>query len=358
MSHSQNLPSKLYDEICAIAPNEYMENDNTGIEFSCLLELEVADDPHKLSKKIAELVGQGDGYNYIYKESYDLKKVSGGHSFWYYCSQCQALKKRPRKHEDLEKQRDRDKQFELELNYPDLTQKQVHAWWNKFIKEKYIHDNNLLNSMKILLEEYKYSIVLENITGDIKYLGFLTPFFNLLLKNKEIVVDATLIGQFDGAGFAMAYLFIDSNKKDNGARTDILKYFFQQLKTLGMDNITFFLTDKDFSQTSATQSTWPNAKVQICLWHLKKAIKKRLSDNTLPKTITYSSINAHNVIEQDKENQMNIINIENIEEIENYENSDEDLDDLYQNYELCLTKALKIVQEQKAKQNYRWAKSV
>ncbi|CAG8738704.1 40702_t:CDS:2 [Gigaspora margarita] len=223
----------------------------------------------------------------------------------------------------------------------------------------------------------------------------------------------------------MAYLFIDSNKKDNGARTDILKYFFQQLKTLEMDNITFFLTDKDFSQISAFQSTWPNAKVQICLWHLKKAIKKQLSDNTLPKTITYTlckknTNNAYFVdterwicncqyfllsrffickhliqkcklntnleffhqiqwqgkypfiflptlkeitnsifsIEQDKENQMNIINIENIEEIENYENSDEDLDDLYQNYELCLTKALKIVQEQKAKQNYRWAKSV
>ncbi|CAG8542043.1 15984_t:CDS:2, partial [Gigaspora margarita] len=103
--------------------------------------------------------------------------VSGSHSFWYYCSQCQALKKRPQKHEDLEKQRDHDntlfisinmnnnfakiqlkhnflhkqpEQFEvdnlvqeeikknihlmpsdiykqLELNYPDLTQKQVHA---------------------------------------------------------------------------------------------------------------------------------------------------------------------------------------------------------------------------------------
>ncbi|CAG8789099.1 7663_t:CDS:1, partial [Cetraspora pellucida] len=81
---------------------------------------------------------------------------------------------------------------QLEQNYPNLTQKQVHAWWNKFIKEKYICDNNnQLNSMKILLEEYKYSIILENITESIKYLGFVTLFFNLLLKNKEIVIDAT-----------------------------------------------------------------------------------------------------------------------------------------------------------------------
>ncbi|CAG8758462.1 13728_t:CDS:2, partial [Racocetra fulgida] len=141
----EKLPSKLYDEICAITSNNYMENDNMGIEFSCLLELDTIDDPHKLSKKIAELVEQGDGYNYIYKKSYDLKKVPG-----------------------------------------------IHAWWNKFIKEKYVRDNNnQLNSMKVLLEEYNYSIVLENITEGIKYLGFITPFFNLLLKNKEIVVDAT-----------------------------------------------------------------------------------------------------------------------------------------------------------------------
>ncbi|CAG8729994.1 2196_t:CDS:2, partial [Cetraspora pellucida] len=216
------------------------------------------DDPHKLSKKIAELVEQGDGYNYIYKKSYNLKKVPGSHSFWYYCFQCQTLNKRSQKHKDLEQQRDRD--IWNNLN-------QVHAWWNKFIKEKYVRDNNnQLNSMKVLLEEYNYSIVLENITEGIKYLGFIAPFFNLLLKNKEIVVDVTyfelysIIGQFDGAGFAMAYLFIDSKKKDNGACTDILKYFFQQLKMLGMDNITFFLTDKDFSQISAARSTWPNVK--------------------------------------------------------------------------------------------------
>ncbi|CAG8850513.1 25539_t:CDS:1, partial [Racocetra persica] len=46
------LISKLYNEVCNIASNIYMENENTGIEFSCLLELEATDDSHKLSKKI------------------------------------------------------------------------------------------------------------------------------------------------------------------------------------------------------------------------------------------------------------------------------------------------------------------
>jgi hypothetical protein len=48
-----------------------------------------------------------------------------------------------------------------------------------------------LKSAKLLLEEYNYEIILMNIEDEINYLGFITPFFELLLKNKEIVVNAT-----------------------------------------------------------------------------------------------------------------------------------------------------------------------
>jgi hypothetical protein len=59
-------------------------------------------------------------------------------------------------------------------------------------KQEYIRDtNNQLKSAKLLLEEYNYEIILMNIEDEINYLGFITPFFELLLKNKEIVVNAT-----------------------------------------------------------------------------------------------------------------------------------------------------------------------
>ena len=87
----------------------------------------------------------------------------------------------------------------------------------------------------------------------------------------------------------MAYLFIEGIKKDDGACIKI----FQLLREYGINNLSFFLRDKDFSQITAAKSIWPNIKVQICLWHIKKALKKRLADNTLPKTITYSSYIAH-----------------------------------------------------------------
>jgi len=81
---------------------------------------------------------------------------------------------------------------QLEQENPDLTQKQVHAWWTNFIKQEYVRDaDNQLKSAELLLKEYKYEIVLMNIEDEINYLGFITPFFELLSKNKEIVVDAT-----------------------------------------------------------------------------------------------------------------------------------------------------------------------
>ena len=42
---------------------------------------------------------------------------------------------------------------QLEQENPDLTQKQVHAWWANFIKQEYIRDTNQLKSAKLLLEE-------------------------------------------------------------------------------------------------------------------------------------------------------------------------------------------------------------
>ena len=81
-----------------------------------------------------------------------------------------------------------------------------------------------------------------------------------------------------------------SQKKNNGIRISILTNFFQELKKIGLKNIEYFLTDKDFSQINAAQSTWPNAKIQICLWHAKRALKKKLSDSEEPQNFNYHSL--------------------------------------------------------------------
>ncbi|RGB29680.1 hypothetical protein C1646_713078 [Rhizophagus diaphanus] len=59
----------------------------------------------------------------------------------------------------------------------------------------------------------------------------------------------------------MAYLFVEESKKSDGTRTEILTLFFRVLYDLGMKNIQFFLTDKDFVQISAAQQIWPHVKI-------------------------------------------------------------------------------------------------
>jgi len=130
--------------------------------------------------------------------------------------------------------------------------------------------------------------------------GFFFIIFNFLIF---FILDKTnalgfelysVIGQSDGAGFALAYLLINSStKKIDGIRTNILAEFFNQLQNRGLKYLQFFLSDKDFAQITAAQSIWSNIKIQLCLWHIKKALKKKLADNTPPKTINYSSYSAH-----------------------------------------------------------------
>src|ERR1043166_5279338 len=49
------------------------------------------------------------------------------------------------------------------------------------------------------------------------------------------------------------------------------------------------MTDKDFVQISAAKTIWPDAYIQLCFWHLKRAIKKQLVLNKKPKLTWYSS---------------------------------------------------------------------
>ena len=183
---------------------------------------------------------------YSYQKAYQSKDSL---TMWYYCSQNCTLAKRPRKHENQDKQRDREyierydcngvlkislnvetqiakinlqhnllhkrpDRFgvnniikeeikrnlhltpsdifkQLEQQYPNLTQKQVHAWWSYFIKETYVRDDNQLLSAQMLLYENNYELLYKSSEIGVQYFGFITPFFDILKTNKEIIVDAT-----------------------------------------------------------------------------------------------------------------------------------------------------------------------
>ena len=77
----------------------------------------------------------------------------------------------------------------------------------------------------------------------------------------------------------------------NGIRTGIIIDFLVQLKMRGLEP-DFFITDKDFAQISAARFVWNNIKIQLCLWHVKKAIEGRLASNKKPQQINYNGIAA------------------------------------------------------------------
>ena len=90
----------------------------------------------------------------------------------------------------------------------------------------------------------------------------------------------------------MAYLFLDTPANTAGAQTSALTQFFSTLYANGLQSPEFFLTDKDWAQINTAQQTWSTTKIQLCYWHLRRAVKKRLADSSV-NTIIYDAESAN-----------------------------------------------------------------
>ena len=69
--------------------------------------------------------------------------------------------------------------------------------------------------------------------------------------------------------------------------------WFSALKEYGVNNVKIFLTDKDMAQINAAKSVWPNAHIQLCLWHVKRAVEQHLSSKKKIVQIRYNAQEAH-----------------------------------------------------------------
>ncbi|CAG8739976.1 14067_t:CDS:2, partial [Racocetra fulgida] len=73
----------------------------------------------------------------------------------------------------------------------------------------------------------------------------------------------------------------------DGLRTEALTGFFLTLRNKGL-NPTFFYSDKDFAEITAAKNVWPLIDIQLCLWHLEKAIKNKLKSRKKIERINYN----------------------------------------------------------------------
>jgi len=94
-----------------------------------------------------------------------------------------------------------------------------------------------------------------------------------------------------GEGLPLAYLFITTEANAaSHTKEKALVAWMEAISSLGIDP-QFTLSDKDQSEISALRQVWPNAKHQLCLWHVLRALKRRLSQNGNPGS--YNALEAH-----------------------------------------------------------------
>src|SRR6267154_3711627 len=82
-----------------------------------------------------------------------------------------------------------------------------------------------------------------------------------------------------GEGLPLSYLFVvtDADAPSHTKET-ILVNWMGALKAHGITP-EFTLSDKDQTEINTLSRVWPTAKHQLCLWHMLRALKRRLANN-------------------------------------------------------------------------------
>lgn len=92
------------------------------------------------------------------------------------------------------------------------------------------------------------------------------------------------MGEYGGAGYPLSYLFLETaTSLEIGKRTKALQAWAEALKKAYALDPRFVHVDKDMAEIRMIQQTW-NAKIQLCWWHLQRAVKQRLVKSNLSTT--------------------------------------------------------------------------
>lgn len=199
-----------------------------------------------------------------------------------------------------------------------IVQHQIYYQWQCANSSIWRRDlDQFTSANKLLIEsgnKYQHAVFKEgNLRGLAIYIR--SSMSVLVSKAKELVIDATfgtnnsgvklmeyffkrdtnlnhlgmglsaVLAELDGTGVPLCYLFLGVNPLDQAsqsavpsATTRILEQFLQPLKDAGYEP-SFFGCDKDRAEISAIRRIWPSTTIQLCFWHAKRAIRKKLSDS-------------------------------------------------------------------------------
>lgn len=177
---------------------------------------------------------------------------------------------------------------------------QIHYRWQQHHSSLWRRDDDPFQSANLLLTEVEDISHAVYSHGNVQALAiFINKAMQTLASStKELAMDATygtnnagmtlyaVMAELDGSGVPIVYCFLktttsvsgESQHAHTGSITSVLKEVLNPLVNAGF-NPSFFGTDKDQAEISAIQSTWPNVKHQLCYWHVRRALRQRLTSN-------------------------------------------------------------------------------
>ncbi|CAG8719143.1 9056_t:CDS:2, partial [Ambispora leptoticha] len=177
----KEMAKKLYNDIMIIGCDENLENESAGINFECDITLdnikEAEDSPHEISRKIADLIDPNQQRDRESIERFDCGgtlritiNMMNDSAFIYL--KHKTLHQQPERNRVTDKIKNKIKEnlqlapsdiySMIEQDFPEISQKQIHAWWTVFIQKEFIRDDDQVNSAKMFLEEHNLQVIMFN----------------------------------------------------------------------------------------------------------------------------------------------------------------------------------------------------
>ena len=174
---------------------------------------------------------------------------------------------------------------------------QIYYRWHKTNSKTWrLSEDPLVSCMKYLdgkSDKYLYNFVQEGKKQAVMF--YIREAMQALTGAKELVMDATygtnsagmdmfaVLAELDGSGIPLCYMFVEKGTTENtkpsaneGATIAVITTFLSPLKDHGF-NPHFFGTDKDAAEIFAVRHTWPKSKHELCWWHVKRAIRSKMT---------------------------------------------------------------------------------
>ena len=99
-------------------------------------------------------------------------------------------------------------------------------------------------------------------------------------KNRKMPLSLIMVMDGNGRGQIVAHALLKNERQET------LKSFLSTFQELNATAIQakVFLVEKDFNEMAVLGSLWPESEIFLCLWHVLRAFKSKISCLSEPKT--------------------------------------------------------------------------